>query len=76
MKFMATAGVTISITREIEARTAAEALQTARRLAMPDLCRQCSSNQDDEEEPPATWTIDQIDGEAIGIQIERVRGGR
>lgn len=66
-KFRATATVTISLSKEIEAETQEEADEIANGLALPDLCHACDSAG---ERDPDQWELNGLDGSPDDIEIE------
>lgn len=70
-KYRIEAGVTISISCEVEAESEQQALDLASKLEMQDFCSQCASCDD-----PEVWTFSgELDGPASDLEIVRRPGG-
>lgn len=65
-RFVVTAEVTVSLRKEIDAFSIAEAMEHAAGLGTPRLCWQCSGDQGDD-----AWELSgELDGEPMNIQLE------
>ena len=66
-KFRATATVTISLSKEIEADTQEEADEIANGLSLPSLCWSCDGAG---KGNPDQWELNGLDGSPDNIEIE------
>lgn len=66
-RYTLNAMVTISVIGTVEADSAAEALEMANDMEMPDLCIDCTRTHDPDDQE---WDLDSVDGDAQDVTAE------